>query len=74
MRLRSGGVGKPNLLVKGRNNANLGQSAQPTGIAAALAGSHAARFSSTRAQPARCFSAALGTVSRSDPTLFKATR
>jgi len=74
MRLRSGGVGKPNLLVKGRNNASLGQSALPTGIAAALAGSHAATLQLHASDPARCFSAALGSVSRNEPTLFKATR
>jgi len=74
LRLRAGDAGKSSLLVKGHNKESAGQTALPTGIAAALAGSQTATLQLHQSDAGRCFSVDVGNVSRNDGTLFKASR
>jgi YVTN family beta-propeller protein/cysteine-rich repeat protein len=69
--VKGGDAGKSKALVKAKNTAGLGQSALPTGIAAALAGSASATIQLVSSD-ASCLSITLDQVSRAQPTFFRA--
>ena len=69
MVLKADEAGKSKLAVKGKNNAEKGQSSLPTGVAAALAGSGSATIQ-LRGAP-QCFSCAV-TTSKDEGGKFKA--
>ena len=66
-----GAAGKGKLQLQAGNKAKKGQTALPAGLTAALASATSARLQ-VRTSDAACFEAALGTVTKSDATLFKA--
>lgn len=68
---KGGAPGKGKLLLKAGNNAARGQTALPTGVAAALQGSPSATLQ-IRASDGGCFEAALGTVRKADGVQWKA--
>jgi len=72
IQLKGGDAGKTKLSVKGRNNANKGQTALPTGAASLLAGDTAAAIKLQGADSPSCFVAILFDVSVNDGTQFKA--
>jgi hypothetical protein len=66
-----GAAGKGKLQLQAANKAAKGQTALPAGLTATLAGATSARLQ-VRTSDAACFEATLGTVTKSDATLFKA--
>ena len=70
--LKSGEAGKGALSLQAGNRADRGQSALPTGIAAALQGALAATVQVHSDAPA-CFAAELGTVKQAGPDRFQAS-
>ena len=69
--LGSGTIGKGKVIWQGGNKARKAQTALPTGIAAALAGSGSATLQ-LHTSDAACFSAELGNVKKADGRTFKA--
>jgi cysteine-rich repeat protein len=74
VKLKAGATGKSAVKVAGENAAARAQTSLPTGIAAALAGATKATLQVFRSDDSQCFSASLGRVLKSEPTLFKAKR
>ncbi len=71
LKLGGGAAGKSSLSVSAANQARKGQTALPTGIAAALVGTTSVRLE-VHTSDAACFSAALFDVIRQEPGFFQA--
>lgn len=72
--LKGGDQGKTKLIAKGKNNARKAQSALPSGLTAALAGSTGATMQLRGSDATTCVSCALATVEKADGAMFKAAK